>query len=340
MSFLLAIVFSYLIGSVSLGFFFGKIFKGINVRDYGNKNTGATNTYNILGKAYGIISGAFDFFKTPLAYYISISFFKISPDLAILISLFAVLGHIFPFYLKFKGGRGVASLFGLCAITLFYTQSVFALALISGTIFYTLKISKNTTLDYPFRKLLKLGALVMPLGLIFLPRSPVIFSIFVVLIFSLGFDVLRFLISDLNKKYLSIHFFAKQKEKKYLSGISLLFLSTFLVFFFFEKEIAVISITFFILGDIFAPIGKKFLAIPFIKDKTLGGFLIIFSVTFISGIFLNSLTPLDLSLQTLIIASLLTGIFDQLSFLLDDNALVPFGTSLSLYVLGRISNVI
>ena len=76
LTFYLLIIFGYLIGSLSPGYFFGRVIKGIDIRDYKYHNTGATNTYFIVGPVYGVIAGLFDFLKTPAVYYLSLQWLK------------------------------------------------------------------------------------------------------------------------------------------------------------------------------------------------------------------------------------------------------------------------
>jgi len=276
----------------------------------------------------------FDFLKSPFIYFLAVSgaFFlpSINPDLAILAGLAAVAGHIKPFYLRFEGGKGVASLLGLCAITIFYTGSIYALALLTATTIYTITVSRNLTFTHPLRQLLKLMLLSLPLAAIWLPKIFIIsISTTLFLLFAL-LDAFRLLIPQINRLYLHISIFAKQKEKHRLSGATLLFLSSFLIFWLFPKEIAIFSLTCFLLGDSLAPLGQKLAPFPLLADKTLGGAGIYFLVSFISGLFLQSLTPLDLSLPLILAASLLTATLDQFSYFVDDNLLVPVGTALIL----------
>ena len=63
----------YVIGSISPGYIFGRLLKGIDIRNYGNHNTGATNTSRVVGQTYGLITGVFDYLKAPLAYYLSLN---------------------------------------------------------------------------------------------------------------------------------------------------------------------------------------------------------------------------------------------------------------------------
>ncbi|MBI2196914.1 glycerol-3-phosphate acyltransferase [Candidatus Daviesbacteria bacterium] len=337
MSLGLILFLGYLIGSLSPGYFFGQLVKHIDIREFGNKNTGATNTYQIVGPVFGILTGIFDFLKAPFVYFLAVSglfpFKPVTPDLAILAGLAVVVGQIKPFYLQFKGGKGVASLWGLTAVTIFYTRSIYALALLILTTTYAIAVSKKLAFAHPLRQILKLGVIALPLGAIWLPREfviPIIAALF--LVFAV-FDAVRFLAPKINQRYLLLSIFAKQKERFQPSGATLLFLSMLLTIGLFPKEIAVLSLTAFLLGDSLVPIGQHFLSIPLIKEKTLGGAGIYIFTSVTAGLFLKSLTPLDLSLSLILSASLLTAVLDQFSFLIDDNLLVPVGTALSLTVL-------
>ena len=333
--FLLMLLLGYLIGSISLGYFFGRVIRGIDIRKFGNHNTGATNTYNIVGPVFGIIAGSFDFFKSAFVYYLGVTGVfgaALDPNIAILAGLAVVAGHIAPFYLRFRGGIGVASLFGLSAIVLLFTQSIFSLVLIAGSITYAIVVSKRITFEAPFRKFLKLVGLVFPLGLIWFSQGNLLWLAGILLIASFLFDVIRFLSRRINLRYLNIGILAKQKENRRLSGYTLFLVSAFLITWLFPKEIAVVALTFFILGDFLAPIGSRaFLPIPLIRDKTIGGAIIIFAISFIAGIFLQSLTPLILSLGQILFAASLAAIFDQFSFV-DDNIFVPIGIAVGLMI--------
>lgn len=328
--FYLFLILGYLIGSLSPGYFFGRWVKGIDIRDYKYHNTGATNTYFIVGPAYGIIAGFFDFLKTPAVYYLSLQW--LGPDMAIFAGLAGVVGHILPFYLGFRGGRGVASLAGLCFIALFYTRSIFALLLVAGFIAYSISVS-TIKMKLPVRHLLKLGALVFPLGLLVVPNTAVIIPVAVFLGISLFIDAVRLISPPLNEKYLKQKIFARVKERKRLSGYSLFLLSTFVIINWFSKEVAVISLSFFILGDTFAPFSRiiRFLPQrPVFGDKTVAGAIVIFTISFVAGLFLQSLTSLVLPLRTIILGSVAVATLDQFSFLLDDNILVPLGSAVLL----------
>ena len=102
----LIILLAYLIGSLSSSHFLAWL-KGFNLRQRGTKNLGATNTLLILGKFYALIVALFDVGKGALVVYLAY-YFGLSEVFYYLAGAAAVLGHIFPFYLNFKGGKGAS----------------------------------------------------------------------------------------------------------------------------------------------------------------------------------------------------------------------------------------
>lgn len=118
---LLTFIASFLIGGIPFGLLLGKL-KGIDIRKTGSGNIGATNLTRALGKRWGISAFVLDFLKGLLPTLIPLYFKLEAPDiklttthLQIVAGLASVLGHIFPVYLKFKGGKGVATTFGVMA---------------------------------------------------------------------------------------------------------------------------------------------------------------------------------------------------------------------------------
>lgn len=116
---LLFIVLAYLIGSIPTSVWVSKRFFGIDIREYGSGNAGATNTYRVLGSKWGTFVMVIDMMKGVAAtsLYIFLPFYMHSEwdrtNLMIGLGLAAVLGHIFPIWANFKGGKGVATLFGM-----------------------------------------------------------------------------------------------------------------------------------------------------------------------------------------------------------------------------------
>lgn len=332
LNFIVFLVLGYALGSISLGYFWGRVVKGIDIRKFGNGNTGASNTYRVVGPVYGVITAGFDLLKSPLVYYLSLS--KISPDLAMGVGLAAVLGHIFPFYLGFRGGRGVASLNGLFLISLFFSGSLFSLLLLIGMLVYFLGFVKPVHIS--FRHWLKLFSIIFPLGLIWLPNKTVMLILGVLLLLSFIFDGLRWLNPGLNKKYLEKQSIAKNKEQRRFSGYTIFLFSSLLVVTLFSKEIAMLSLIGFVLGDIFAPFSVNAAYLPqrsLVGEKTWAGFLVVVALSFFTGWFLRALLPLDFTLEMIILGALATAIFDQLAFWVDDNLLVPLGSATVLWLL-------
>ncbi|MGL4538872.1 MAG: glycerol-3-phosphate 1-O-acyltransferase PlsY [Cetobacterium sp.] len=112
MKFLIFAVIAYIFGSLPCGVWLGKGVKNIDIREYGSKNSGATNAYRILGPKYGIMVLILDALKGYIPLYIA-SLFNIGGIYIILLGLVAILGHTFSFFLQFKGGKGVATSLGV-----------------------------------------------------------------------------------------------------------------------------------------------------------------------------------------------------------------------------------
>ena len=130
----LVVIISYLFGSIPAGYVAGRI-AGVDIRKSGSGNIGATNVTRILGKSYGYPVFAVDFLKGLAAVRVSIliathaQFPRTSTELiGIIAAVSCVIGHAFPIWLRFKGGKGVAtsagSLFGLMPIAVLIGAAV------------------------------------------------------------------------------------------------------------------------------------------------------------------------------------------------------------------------
>ncbi len=118
LSLLVIIGLSYLFGSIPISIIVSKIYKGIDVRDYGSKNAGATNVYRVLGPVPAAIVLIFDAFKGIVAVFLisQISFgdpFASVILLKLLAGVAAILGHIYPVYVGFRGGKGIGTGLGV-----------------------------------------------------------------------------------------------------------------------------------------------------------------------------------------------------------------------------------
>lgn len=114
-----AVVLAYLAGSIPSAVWAGKIFHGIDVREHGSGNAGATNTVRVLGWKTGMPVLLFDLFKGWLAAMLP-RFLDAAPSdsetmmaLQIVCGLAAIIGHVFPVFAGFRGGKGVATTFGV-----------------------------------------------------------------------------------------------------------------------------------------------------------------------------------------------------------------------------------
>ncbi len=117
MNYLISIVFGYALGCLSPSYFFGKKSKGIDIRQYGSGNAGTTNTIRVLGVKLGVITLILDILKAVLALVLCGLVYGFDQKvLQLSCGLGVLLGHNFPFYLQFKGGKGVASTIGIIAM--------------------------------------------------------------------------------------------------------------------------------------------------------------------------------------------------------------------------------
>ncbi|MGI8383762.1 glycerol-3-phosphate 1-O-acyltransferase PlsY [Robertmurraya sp. P23] len=123
----LIVIVSYLLGSIPSGLIVGKAFYGIDIREHGSGNLGGTNTFRTLGKKAGIIVTAADILKGTLASSLPVIFGvegQIDPLIA---GMIAVVGHMYPVFANFKGGKAVATSGGVllaCAPVMFLVMVV------------------------------------------------------------------------------------------------------------------------------------------------------------------------------------------------------------------------
>ena len=170
MEYLFIALSSYLLGSIPFGFLLTKIFLKKDIRDIGSGNIGATNALRTGNKTLGYATLVLDIGKAVLpVLYVKFNY----PDYVFIASLSAFLGHVFPVWLKFKGGKGVATYVGI----------LFSINLILGLIFIiswgvTFLVSKYSSLSS------LIASLVVALYLIFFDNHD---SIFFIIMFVLIF---------------------------------------------------------------------------------------------------------------------------------------------------------
>lgn len=155
---ILVLLLAYLTGSIPTSVWVGKWFFDIDVRDHGSGNAGATNTMRVLGVRTGIPVLIFDIIKGFLAVKYAVIFNLFQNDisafinLSIALGILAVIGHIYPVYVNFRGGKGVATIFGvLLSLALFPT--LFAAIVFIGILLlfkYVSLASVTAGLSLPF----------------------------------------------------------------------------------------------------------------------------------------------------------------------------------------------
>lgn len=135
----------YLLGSLNFGILISKLLFNKDVRNYGSKNAGMTNTARTFGKKAGAMVFTGDCLKSVAACLIAVKLSKFGTDTVLcgyIAGLFTVIGHIFPVYFKFKGGKGVATALGVTA-----AMSPVAAPVVLIPFIITLAISKMVSLS-------------------------------------------------------------------------------------------------------------------------------------------------------------------------------------------------
>lgn len=132
---ILFLIISYLLGSIPWALIIGKLVKGIDIREHGSKNMGATNTFRVLGFKWGLLVFALDAVKGGITLWVMkhdiLNLGIANYDLIIhplAYGAFAFLGHLYPIFTKFKGGKGMSTASG---IVLFYNPYIFLVGLIT-----------------------------------------------------------------------------------------------------------------------------------------------------------------------------------------------------------------
>ena len=170
MEILIISILSYLIGSIPFGFLLTKFFLKKDIRNIGSGNIGATNVLRTGNKTIGYTTLLLDIVKAVIPIiYIKLNY----PNFIFIASLCIFLGHVFPIWLKFKGGKGVATYVGILFSINLYIGLVFI-----GIWFLTFLISKYSSLSSLF------ASLTIPIYLfIFTNQNFIFFSIMFILIF-------------------------------------------------------------------------------------------------------------------------------------------------------------
>jgi len=150
-------IIAYVIGSIPSSIWIGKSYFGKDVRDFGSGNAGATNTFRVLGKRAGIIVLLLDILKGVTAASLILYMPSVSHEtdqyvnLQLLFGILAVVGHIFPVFENFNGGKGIATMFGML-IGIHYILAVACVALFIIVLLLTRYVSLSSilaTISFP-----------------------------------------------------------------------------------------------------------------------------------------------------------------------------------------------
>ncbi|PRO66799.1 glycerol-3-phosphate 1-O-acyltransferase PlsY [Alkalicoccus urumqiensis] len=141
----LSIVIGYLLGAVSFSYLAGQIMKKLDIRDHGSGNAGATNTLRVLGTGPAVAVLLLDCAKGIAAVWIGYSMSGGDPLFAALAGAASVIGHNWPVYFGFRGGKGVATTIGVLATIVFWPALAAGIAAIAS-IFITRYVSLGSLL--------------------------------------------------------------------------------------------------------------------------------------------------------------------------------------------------
>ncbi|MBT5403057.1 MAG: glycerol-3-phosphate 1-O-acyltransferase PlsY [Crocinitomicaceae bacterium] len=205
---LIALVLAYLVGSIPSALWVGRLFFGVDVREHGSKNAGATNTFRVLGKRAGFPVLFMDIFKGWAAVTLLTVFCEFGHgsnqlvNFQLAVGMAAVFGHIYPIYAKFRGGKGVATLLGII-----FAIHPEAAGIAFGIFLITFLISKYVSLGAI------VAAVIFPFIVIFIFKSQdtptlIYFSIVMSLlvIYTHRANIDRLLKKEENKMKVSINF--------------------------------------------------------------------------------------------------------------------------------------
>jgi len=395
--YLILIILAYLIGCFLPGYFIAKI-KGINILKKGYKLPGTSNVKKVLGIKYAIITFLYDFIKPSLIFLVALiinSAFNLNLNQWFIFALpfVTILGHMFPFYLKFKGGHGIASSFGfllllfsfliykrelsliafLIALTIFIIVFIFVkkkttteLGLISGTYLLLLfsliffkpliafiilllhllfilgnliyfnfiekvqkkEIKKEYT-EHSWRKWLRPLASIFPIGFLFF-QKPILALALIVFTFFIVIEILKYAkIRKIEKV------FYRKKEKHKLSSFTYFFLGLIITLAIFEKYIATLSLFILIFSDLASfSIGVMYGKRKIINSKSVIGTLAFFASSL--AIALAYYKFFNFSLILGISASIIASLLEILSIKINDNLLIPIGTSFFVTIIAKI----
>ncbi|MTI39232.1 glycerol-3-phosphate 1-O-acyltransferase PlsY [Fulvivirga lutimaris] len=203
---LVGIFLAYILGSIPTAVWFGKVMYGIDVREHGSGNPGATNTFRVLGKRAGTIVMLADIIKGMLATSVAVLLLRLNlieeqnlVTFKLIFGVVAVFGHIFSVFLNFKGGKGVATLLGMM-IAIHYEVALLCIVVFLISLIITKYVSLSSIIS----------ALAFPTFLLFVPRfktnEPLLiifgFFLFIIIVWTHNKNIKRIAVGEESKTYL------------------------------------------------------------------------------------------------------------------------------------------
>ncbi len=205
----LYILLSYFIGAIPSSVWIGKRFYNLDVREHGSGNAGATNTFRVIGKKAGVVVLLVDIMKAWFATVVlSTMAGDKSIDYMLALGLVAVLGHVFPIYIGFRGGKGIASLLGVI-IAIHPLASLYSIIVFITTLLISRFVSLSSIL----------AACTFPILVIFhfqsTHKSLIIFSLMVavLVIFTHKKNIERLFKKEESKVVLTKKIFKRKRKK-------------------------------------------------------------------------------------------------------------------------------
>ena len=185
---ILVFIYSYILGSIPFGLIITKIFLKEDIRNIGSGNIGATNVLRTGKKILAASTLLFDILKGYLTIYITSIYFK---DLLYFAALICFVGHIFPIWLKFKGGKGIATFLGIILAFSYNLAIIFGLSWL--IIFFIFKYSSLSSIIAAFIVLIY-SFLIVDFSLSFY-----LFSVFIIILFTHRENIMRLRSKNENK---------------------------------------------------------------------------------------------------------------------------------------------
>ena len=386
---LFVILVGYLLGSISPAYILGRLLRGIDIREHGTHNAGGRNVKKVLGLWPAVITIIYDLSKGLLSMLIA---WKLgAPEIIIYAAGYvAIIGHIFPFYLGFRGGEGqatsIAIFFYLIIKTLingwFPLEILIPVLILAGflfiispaeivgvfalpafillflsrtqinptTIFLSiiitqmwivtlynvkkfrlLELSQEKLKEIKFwRTVLRPLAIIFPLMYLLLDRQFMLIFIGSISLAFLLLDIVR-LLSRKTNLFLFKSFLFKPKEAKTFSSMTMFLVAIFLSILLFPKNIAILTLTFLIFGDVFAKIIGILFGKVHIYKKTLEGSITYFLAAIIFGMLLQPY--LGIGYPMLLLGALTAAIVELIPWGIDDNLSVALISGAVMYII-------